>query len=368
MPPSNAGLRAGVILCFVFADGSAVAAHPRSTDAIAGVRLIGADQFNTDADAYESGKRLLATADITGALAAFQRALATTPASPDALNGIGVSYDRLGRPDLARKFYEAGLAIDPASPPLLNNLGYSLYLQKDFGAAVIPLRAAAASSDPAAAAAAAATLVVLIAQAWPRPVSAEKAAPPEMRIEVTNATEQRLVLDTNEDISNAPSARDTVVESLVADEWTAADDAVLLARISADEEAEQAGIMLAEDRDPESPRPVAPTAVTVTVPEPSASGQTMAAVAGRHATAVASLLIASNDAASEALQARRRALLSIRDVALTGDGPASRATPVIFDSDDAELNAFATRVSGYSVQGRGAPETDHNRIAMRFRT
>ena len=46
-----------------------------------------------------------------------------------ALNGLAASYDKLGRFDLAERYYASALDIDPESPVTLNNLGYSQLLQ-----------------------------------------------------------------------------------------------------------------------------------------------------------------------------------------------------------------------------------------------
>lgn len=367
MPPSNVGLRTGAIVCFVFAGGGVAAAHPRPTNAIDGVRLVGADLTQPDGDAYTTGKRLLAGDDIAGALAAFERALAETPGSPDALNGIGVSYDRLGRPDLARTFYEAGLAADPTSPSLLNNLGYSLYLQGNYGAAVVPLRAAAASSDLAAAATASATLAMLVTQVSTRLLDAKRVTASDARIEVTNGTEQRLVLDPGSDASNSAPVSDTAVEVSVAAAWTEDNDRTLLAQVRADEHAEEVALMSADGSEVEAvPQPVPTQAAAAPAPLAGPS-RTMTAVAITHAVGPASTMLVSVDEASAAILARRRVVLSVRDVTTTGGGPGYRATPAIFESDDAELNAFAARVRAASLLARVSAEGDRGRIAARFR-
>jgi hypothetical protein len=46
-----------------------------------------------------------------------------------ALNGLAASYDRLGRFDLARRYYQQALEISPQSAQTLNNMGYSLVLE-----------------------------------------------------------------------------------------------------------------------------------------------------------------------------------------------------------------------------------------------
>src|SRR5262245_163695 len=73
---------------------------------------------------YEQGKRQLQLGNAGLAVDAFQRALKTNPNSVDALNGIAVAYDRIGRPDVAQRFLDQALSIDPNSTVTLSNLAY----------------------------------------------------------------------------------------------------------------------------------------------------------------------------------------------------------------------------------------------------
>src|SRR5688572_25097907 len=49
------------------------------------------------------------------AIDSLTRAVASDPASVDALNLIGVAYDRLGRYDVAQNYYRRALAVEPRS-------------------------------------------------------------------------------------------------------------------------------------------------------------------------------------------------------------------------------------------------------------
>ncbi len=100
-------------------------------------------------DAYQVGRSLLAAGDNTGAMGAFRKALLENPKSADAMNGLGVVYDRMGRYDVSRNWYEAALAITPNAGLLLNNLGYSLFLQGELRAAIPHLQQASRSGDRA---------------------------------------------------------------------------------------------------------------------------------------------------------------------------------------------------------------------------
>jgi hypothetical protein len=63
------------------------------------------------------------------AVDAFRRATRQPAQSVDAYNGLAASYDRLGRFDLARRYYEEALAIAPADPRVIHNYAVSLRLQ-----------------------------------------------------------------------------------------------------------------------------------------------------------------------------------------------------------------------------------------------
>lgn len=126
-------------------------------------------------DHYTRAKLLLAAGDTPGAMAAFRRVIAEQPMSVDAMNGLAVTYDRMGRHDVARGWYEAALAIAPDDAAVLVNLGYSLSLQRDWHAAIPWLQAAARSDDAVAAATARRMLVRVDAE-----LTAERVRAPAM--------------------------------------------------------------------------------------------------------------------------------------------------------------------------------------------
>lgn len=63
------------------------------------------------------------------ALEGFRKALREEPANVDAMNGIAACYDRMGRFDLSRRYYEQALAVAPGDARLYANLAVSLELQ-----------------------------------------------------------------------------------------------------------------------------------------------------------------------------------------------------------------------------------------------
>ncbi|RST29692.1 tetratricopeptide repeat protein [Sphingomonas ginkgonis] len=124
------------------------------------------------------GRAQFALGNVALALEAFRKGLREDPTSVDALNGMAACYDRMGRFDLSRRYYEDALAIAPGDPRLYRNLALSLTLQgrtreaaalqseyaarlkaaeRGTVAALLPIPVPAPNPVPAAAAAAAAS-------------------------------------------------------------------------------------------------------------------------------------------------------------------------------------------------------------------
>lgn len=191
------GLLTGAAIGIALLEAASAQARPMPTD---GMRVNARNTPAAEGDAYQTGRGLLAIGDVTGAMAAFRQALLEAPQSVDALNGVGICYDRLGRYDISRGYYDSALAIEPNSPLVLNNLGYSLYLQGQHAAAIPILQRAAEAGDPAVVAASRRVLALVSAQmreasarASTREALAEIAAP-RAHIELASNGEQRLVL------------------------------------------------------------------------------------------------------------------------------------------------------------------------------
>lgn len=147
--------------------------------------------------AREMGKAYLGFNKVPEALQAYRQALAQDPDSVEALNGMAVCFDRLGRFEDARTHYEAALGIDPTSPVLLNNYGLSLYLQGAYEDSARFLRLAAAAGDPTVQAAALRTLAKIEnGMATPAARAAQQSAAVETGPQIvrTSGHEQRLVL------------------------------------------------------------------------------------------------------------------------------------------------------------------------------
>jgi tetratricopeptide (TPR) repeat protein len=165
----------GLVLGGVILDAAPVAAKARLPDGVR-TQLKG---ITADAgDHFQTGRALLAAGDTTSALAAFRTAVAANPQSIDALNGLGVAYDRLGRADLARSAYEAALGVDPTAADVLYNLGYSLYRAGDDRAAIPWLQKAARHGDNLVQAAARRALALIDARLTARTATATPMAAP----------------------------------------------------------------------------------------------------------------------------------------------------------------------------------------------
>lgn len=93
------------------------------------IRPVGATSPVTADEAYAEAKRQLERGNIGLAIDGFRKAVRRSPESVDAMNGLAVAYDRLGRFDLSRRFYELALAAQPTNAKVRNNLAVSLRMQ-----------------------------------------------------------------------------------------------------------------------------------------------------------------------------------------------------------------------------------------------
>lgn len=145
---------------------------------------------------YQLGKRQLQAGNVGLAIDAFRKAVRAEPGSIDALNGLAVAYDRIGRFDLSRRYYEQALGIEPESATLLHNYGYSLALQGKADEGRELMARAATLNDPAVKSKAQQNLAELGgARASTPPMTAERPTAQAVRqwIERTTETVQTLV-------------------------------------------------------------------------------------------------------------------------------------------------------------------------------
>jgi len=75
------------------------------------------------------------------------KAISKDPSYAKAYNALGVSYDHLGKFDLAAKSYKFALKLNPKLDYVYNNLGYSYLLRGNFDAAIDAFQKAIALND-----------------------------------------------------------------------------------------------------------------------------------------------------------------------------------------------------------------------------
>lgn len=107
-----------------------------------------------------AGRVQLDSANYGLAIESFRKALARSEDSPAALNGLGVAYARIGRHDLAERYFRQASAADPASQRYADNLVVVLraieekqrmaQLEASFDNALRPAAVTLASQSPAA--------------------------------------------------------------------------------------------------------------------------------------------------------------------------------------------------------------------------
>ena len=79
-------------------------------------------QIVSDASLLQRGRAQLGAGLDALAIESFRAEIRRNPDSADAYNGLAVAYDRLGRADLAQRYFETALAKDPANTKVQANL------------------------------------------------------------------------------------------------------------------------------------------------------------------------------------------------------------------------------------------------------
>lgn len=88
------------------------------------------------------GNRHLESGRYGSAIEYFSRRHAENREDMEALMGLAIAYDKIGRFDLSRRYYVQALNLEPQNVVLLNNYGYSLVLQGKADEALPHLRRA----------------------------------------------------------------------------------------------------------------------------------------------------------------------------------------------------------------------------------
>jgi tetratricopeptide (TPR) repeat protein len=102
---------------------------PRLVESV-GIYPAGTQQLLTDA------KLQFRLGNFALAIDQFRKAARQSPENVDAYNGLAASYDRLGRFDLSRRYYEQALALAPEDPKVRHNFAVSLRMQGRLGEAL----------------------------------------------------------------------------------------------------------------------------------------------------------------------------------------------------------------------------------------
>lgn len=94
------------------------------------------------------GRRQLAEGQVGLAIETFRKALAGGEPIAPAVNGLGVAYARIGRFDLAQRYFEQAIASDPVEPKYADNLARlmrspALAMRRDGDMVAAALKAAA---------------------------------------------------------------------------------------------------------------------------------------------------------------------------------------------------------------------------------
>lgn len=129
--------------------------------------------------ATSTGRRELADGQPGLAIEAFQHALASGEPIAPAVNGMGVAYARIGRFDLAQRYFEQAAASDPANAQYSENLARlmrspALAMRREGDIANAALQAAATED--------AAAKVAAVPSAVPAPGQLQRVSRGEVRI------------------------------------------------------------------------------------------------------------------------------------------------------------------------------------------
>lgn len=103
------GCQSSPLTSWMFRDGRPASAQPLQFGGDAAVALMG-------------GKAYLRASRISAAIASFQIARRDPASNAEASNGLAIAYSRLGRLDLARRYFEAAVSADPANSKFAANL------------------------------------------------------------------------------------------------------------------------------------------------------------------------------------------------------------------------------------------------------
>jgi len=268
---SNGGIKSLLLVASLAAAGCASEPGTVEVRPIAdpGSKLRPGDGLLADA------KGQFALGNVGLALEGFRKAARENPDSADAVAGMGLCYDAMGRYDLAQAKYEAALALAPRNPKLLAALAGSLDRQGDRDGA------AQVRNEIALLAAASAVLDQAVADAEPAPAplapaqSVTVSLPPAQSVTVALPPPQ---LATNADVALAGTSRIERMNGAAlaaSNVYVAMPDEPPAARIPAPRLAERAQVDLRATAEPRLERLSFGEVALVTIRAPLWRGQVM---------------------------------------------------------------------------------------------
>lgn len=86
----------------------------------------------------ERGREALKAGHVMQAIEQFRMAALNEKHAPDAFNGLGVAYARLGRADLAERYFRTAVELDSANPKFAANL--ARFYETPLGASALAVR------------------------------------------------------------------------------------------------------------------------------------------------------------------------------------------------------------------------------------
>ena len=154
-----------------------------SSPGLSGIRPVG--DVAVGQTSVAAGNALVSRGQYGLAVAAYRRVLRLDPANSQAMEGLAISYELLGRADLADRYYQEALALAPRNPRIYQNFAAFLHAKKrhaDADRLVADMRIAIPDA-PAEAAPAAVTGTAQAAAVEKEPVVASTSPPePDVRL------------------------------------------------------------------------------------------------------------------------------------------------------------------------------------------
>lgn len=156
----------------------------------------------------EEGRQYLREGNISRAVAAFQLARLDSDSAAEANNGLAVAYAKLGRPDLAERYFRTAILLQPDDTRYVANLlrlqGQVLMARQRTATAKLASAAAAPDAAPGPRAPVAIDRVHRVSAGEFRIQTAEPVQAPTMKVEYRQAAIDPAPIDDQADTPKAP--------------------------------------------------------------------------------------------------------------------------------------------------------------------